>query len=72
MDENQVTVVKKYEIVKPLIQKIDSIIGNCIRDCHNKCFHTFGHICEYDIKLTNITDNEIINITISDKKPGFV
>ena len=60
-------IVKEYEFDKPLIQKIDSIIGDCIRDCHHKHFHTFDHICEYDIKLTNITNNEIINKTISDK-----
>ena len=29
-------IVKEYEIDNPLIQKIDFIIDNCIRDCHNK------------------------------------
>ena len=41
MHENQLAIVKKYEINKPFNHKIDSIIDNCIRDCHNKCFHTF-------------------------------
>ena len=67
MNENQVNNVKEYEFDKPLIRKIDSVINDCFRDCHNKYFHTFDHICCYDIKLTNITNNEKINITISDK-----
>ena len=42
MNEN--VIVKAYEFDKPLIQKIDSIIDDCIRDCHNKCFDLFDHI----------------------------
>ena len=67
MNENQLTVAKEYEIIKPLIHKTDFIIDNCIRGCHTKYFHTFDHICVYDIKLTNIGNNEIGNLTISDK-----
>ena len=36
MNENQLTFVKEYEFDKPLIHMIDSIIDNCIRDCHRK------------------------------------
>ena len=71
MNENQLTIVKEYEFDKLLIQKIDSIIDNCYRDCHKKCFHTFEYKCEYDIKLTKITNNEIFNITIFDKSMGW-
>ena len=71
MDENQLTIVKKCEIIKPLIHRIDSIIDNCYRDCHNKYYHTFEYKCEYDIQLTNIRNNEIINITFSDKSMGL-
>ena len=39
--KNQLTIVDEYEFDKPLIHKIDSIIVICIRDCHNKKFHTF-------------------------------
>ena len=35
MNENQLTKVKQYETIKPLIHKIDSIIDNCTNDCHN-------------------------------------
>ena len=58
---------KEYDFIKPLLQKIKSLIDNSIRDCHDKYFHTFDHICEYDISFTNITNNESVNFTISDK-----
>ena len=38
---------------------------------HNKYFHTFDHICEYDLNFTNDTNNEPINLTISDKNLGM-
>ena len=71
MNENQVTIVKKHEFANPLIQKIDSLIDNSIRDCHNKYFHTFGHICEDDLKLTNIGNNGTVNFTIFEKSMGL-
>ena len=71
MNENQLTIVKEYEFNNSLIQKIDSIIDNCIRDCHNKYFRTFDHICEYDLNFTNISNNEIVNFTIFDKSMGL-
>ena len=58
-------VVKKYTFKNPVITRIHSITDECYRDCHNKYFHTFNYVCIYDIKLTNITNNEVINITIS-------
>ena len=64
---NKNVIVKEYEYIKPLIQNIDSIIDNFIRDCHNKYFHTFDHICEYGFKFTNISNNGSVNFTISDK-----
>ena len=71
MNENQLTMVKEYNFDNPLIQNIDSIIDNSIRDCHNKYFHTFDHICEYDLNFTNIGNNETVNFTISDKSMGM-
>ena len=71
MNENQLTIGKEYKFNNPLIQKIDSIIHNCVRDCHNKYFHTFDHICEYNLNFTNITNNETVNFTISDKSMGM-
>ena len=71
MNENQLTIVKEYEFNNPLIQKIVSLIDNSIKDCHNKYFHTFDHICEYDLNFTNITNNESINFSVSDKSMGL-
>ena len=57
---NKSVIAKDYELNKPFIQKIDSIFDDCIRDCHNKYFQTFDHICEYDINFTNIGTNETV------------
>ena len=46
LNENQLTIVKKYEFISPLMRNIDSLIDISIRHCHNKYFHTFDHICE--------------------------
>ena len=71
MNKNQLTVVKVYEYIKPLIQKIDSIIDSCYRDCHKNYFHTFKNSCIYNINFTNIRNNEIINLTIPDENLGL-
>ena len=71
MNEKELYVVKEYKFDNPLITKIDSILDGCYRDCHNKYFHTFKYVCIYDITPTNITNNEIINITISDESLGL-
>ena len=70
-NENQLTFVKEYEFDNPLIQKIDSLIDNSIRDCHNKYFHTFDHICEYNLNFTKTSKNESVNFSISDKCMGM-
>ena len=67
MDENELYVVKEYKFDNPLFHKVDSIIDGCYRNCYNKYFHTIKYVCIYDIKLTNITNNEIIITTISDE-----
>ena len=71
MNENELYVVKEYEFYQPSIHKIDSIIDGCYRDCHKNYFHTFKYVCIYDIKLTNITNNDIINISLSDESLGL-
>ena len=67
INENELSFVKKYEFDNPPIQEIDSLVDNSIRDCHNKYFHTFDHICEYDLNFTNTTNNKTVNFTISDE-----
>ena len=68
---NENIIFREYEIDNPLFQKIDSLIDNSIRDCNYKYFHTLDHICEYDIQLTNITNNESVNFTKSGKSMGM-
>ena len=67
MNRNQSAIVKESEFLEPLIQKMDSVIDNCVRVCHNKSFHTFDHICAYDIQLTNIRNMQTNNLTNFDK-----
>ena len=67
MIENQLTVVREYEFENPLLQKIDSIIDDCIRDCYHENFRTFEHIRENDLKFTSIANSETVNFTISEK-----
>ena len=64
---NESVIVKEYNFNKPLIQNVDSLIDNSIRDCYKKCFHTFDHICVYDINFENISNNQQVKFTISDK-----
>ena len=60
-----------YQFNNTPLHKIDSLIDNSIRDCHQKYFRTFDHICEYNLSFTNITNNETVNFTISDKSMGM-
>ena len=71
MNENQLTIIKKYEFDNPLIQKIDSLSDIPNKDCHNKYFHTFDRICEDDLNFTNIGDIETVNFTIFEKIMGL-
>ena len=71
MNENQLTIVKEYQFTQPLIQTIESLIDNSIRDCHDKYFHTFDHVCEHDLNFTKIPNNETVNSTISDESMGL-
>ena len=68
---NEKVIAKEYDFNKPLIQKIDSITDKCIRNCHDIYFHTFDHICEYDLNFTNISNNETVNSTVFDKSMGL-
>ena len=67
MNANELYVVKEYKFDNPLFHKIDHILDKCFRDCHNSFFHNFKYECIYDTKFTNITNIELINLTISGK-----
>ena len=67
---NEIVSVKQYEFDKALIQKIDSLIDNAI-NCQDKYFHTFDHICEYNLNFTNTSNNETVKLTIFVKNMGM-
>jgi len=61
MNESELYLVKEYKCDNPLCSKIDSILDNCFRDCHNNYFHKFKYECIYDMKFKIIANNEMIN-----------
>ena len=67
MNENQISIVKKYEYISLNIQEIDYIFDKCIKDCYKNYFQPIRNICLYNIEFTNKSDDNIINISISDK-----
>ena len=68
INENELMIVKKCEYNTPVITEIDFIIEESIRDCYSKYFHdSFDIDYEYDLNFTNVTNNESVNFTISDK-----
>ena len=67
MNENELYVVKEHKFDNPLFTKIVFLTDNCITDCHSNYFHNFKSKRIFDIIFTNITNNEIINLTISGK-----
>ena len=71
INQYELTVVKEYEYENILIQNIDSIINKCYRDRYYKYFHTFSYECVYDIIFKNITNNEIVNLTIVGRGMGM-
>ena len=71
MNENELYVVQEYKFDNPIITEIDSIIDKFFTERHKSYFHNFKYECIYDIKITIITNNEIINLTISGKSMGL-
>ena len=69
MNEMELYLVKEYNFVNPIIQKIDSLIDNSLKDCYKKYFHKFKYRLVYDVNFTN-TNNKSVNFTISDKIMG--
>ena len=40
MNGNQITIVKEFEIDKPVIHKSSFLIDKCIKECLSEYFHT--------------------------------
>ena len=58
-------VVKKYDFDKLDIHEIDYLPDDNFKGCRINYFHTFEYRVVYDIKFTNISNNEEINFTIT-------
>ena len=41
---NESVIVKEYEFNKPLLQKVDSITDDCVKDCYIKYYQAFDHV----------------------------
>ena len=71
LNKNKVFVVKEYEFDKKDILEIDYLFDDVIKDCRRKYFHTFEYKLVYDIKFTNISNNEEVNLVITHKSMEF-
>ena len=67
MNENELFVVKKYKSDNPIITDVDFITENYFNDCRDIYFHEVEYECIFHFKLKNITENEMMNPTVSDK-----
>ena len=61
----QIIVFKEHEYIKPKNDEVVYLLDKLIEVCRNKYFHTFEYILVYDIKFTNISNNEEVNFTIT-------
>ena len=59
------TVVKEYDFNKPDVNEIDYLLDDIIENCRKKNFRSFEFKLVYDIKLTNNSNNEKVNFTIT-------
>ena len=68
MNENELYLVKEYKFDNPFCSEMDSILDNyCCKEIHTKYFLIFKYECINDIKIKNITNNEMINFTLNGK-----
>ena len=68
---NESTVVKEYDFNEPGILEIDYLLDDFIKNCRNKCSHTFEYRLVFDIRFTNISINEEVNFTITHRCMEF-
>ena len=61
----EIDIVKDYDFIKPEIDEVDYLLDKVIKDCRKNYFHTFKYRCVYDIKFTDITNNEKVILNIS-------
>ena len=55
---NESNIVEEYDFVEPETDELYYLLDKVSKDFRSKFFHTFNYRCVYDIKFTNITNNE--------------
>ena len=65
------TLVKKFEFNMSCIHKVKCLYNRSFGDCYKKYYHMFHYTCLYDVSFSNISNNEIIKLTISDKSTSL-
>ena len=71
MNENELYTIKEHIFDNPLFTEIDTTLDSCFNDWQNSCFQNFIYERIYDIQLPNITNFEIIHLTISGKSTNL-
>ena len=71
INENKLTVVKEYEFDKTDIHEMDYLLDDVIKHCRKNYFHTFEYRLVYDIKFTNISNNEEVNLIVTHRSMEF-
>ena len=71
LNDNQLTVVKEYKFDKTDIHEIDYLLGDVINHCRKNYFHTFEYKLVYDIKFTNISNYEEVNLIVTHRSMEF-
>ena len=61
-EKNEI-VDKEYEVIKPKVDEEDYVLDDVFKDFGKEFFHFFEYRCVYDIKFTNIANNEKVIFT---------
>ena len=66
MNENQLTIAKEYDFNKPDIHEIEYLLDDIMKDSRNKYFtYSLEYRLVHDIIFTNISNNEEVNLRIT-------
>ena len=59
------TVAKEHDFIQQDNYETDYLLDDIIKGCRSKLFHTFECKLVYDVKFTNISNNEEANFIIT-------
>ena len=64
-NKNMVLLLRKMILFKPVIDEVNDILIDTLKYCRNNIFHSFEFRYVYEIKFTNIENNEKIVLSIA-------